>query len=454
MRQPPIRVAASLVILLAALALPGQAQEAAPPDQPDGAITVEDDPAGSASRDEAIARRIRDILAELEGFGNVGVSVSAGVVTLGGRVAEPEQIRRLDELVTRVEGVVAIENRVTETTDLGERLDPAVARFERRLAQLVAALPVLLVALAAAFVVAGAGFVLARARQPWDRLAPNGFVADVYRQIVRIAFLLAGLVIAVDILGATALLGTILGAAGLVGLAIGFAVRDTVENFIASVMLSFRQPFRPNDLVEIEGDVGKVIRLTSRATILLSLDGNHIRIPNSTVFKARIVNFTRNNERRFIFDVGVDTETDLAEARALAQETLRSLPFVLPEPRALVWLETMNETGAVLRATAWIRQDQTDFAVGRGEAIRLVKEAIEAAGIGIPDTTYRIRLESPAGAAAEPPSQDRRAPRERSRAPRPVSEDVGTKAEAALEKLVDAERAGTDDLLARGAPDE
>ena len=46
----------------------------------------------------------------------------------------------------------------------------------------------------------------------------------------------------------------------LLGLALGFAVRDTVENFIASVMLSIRQPFRPNDTVEINGDEGKVIR--------------------------------------------------------------------------------------------------------------------------------------------------------------------------------------------------
>ncbi|MCB0384011.1 MAG: mechanosensitive ion channel, partial [Bdellovibrionales bacterium] len=56
-----------------------------------------------------------------------------------------------------------------------------------------------------------------------------------------------------------------------------------------------RQPFRPNDTVEIEGDQGKVIRLTSRATILLSFDGNHIRIPNSTVYKARIVNLATEN---------------------------------------------------------------------------------------------------------------------------------------------------------------
>lgn len=70
-------------------------------------------------------------------------------------------------------------------------------------------------------------------------------------------------------------------------------------------MLSIRQPFRSNDAVEIEGDIGKVIRLTSRAVILLSFEGNHVRIPNATVFKCGIVNCSRNDERRFVPELGV-----------------------------------------------------------------------------------------------------------------------------------------------------
>ena len=79
---------------------------------------------------------------------------------------------------------------------------------------------------------------------------------------VLLVFFVAGLVLALDIAGATALLGTILGAAGIVGLAVGFAVRDTIENYVASLMLSLRQPFRANDLVKIDEFEGRVIRLT------------------------------------------------------------------------------------------------------------------------------------------------------------------------------------------------
>ena len=244
---------------------------------------------------------------------------SSGIVTLRGTTIDTPQAARLNDIVSRIAGVVAIENEVAETTDLVARLNPAVDRFRTRLSQGVALLPLAAVALFAFAIVFIAGILLARMRRPLDRIAPNAFIANIYRQILRMVFFVSGLVIALDILGATALLGTILGAAGIVGLAIGFAVRDTVENFIASIMLSIRQPFRPNDIVEIEGDVGKVIRLTSRATILLSFDGNHIRIPNATVFKSRIVNYSTNEERRYDFQIGVASDGDLEQVRDLGR---------------------------------------------------------------------------------------------------------------------------------------
>ena len=204
--------------------------------------------------------------------------------------------------------------------------------------------PLLLIAVSLFLLIVLIGFILAKRKQPWNRLAPNAFIPDIYRQVIRLVFIIGGLVAALDILNATALLSGIFGAAGIVGLTIGFAVRDTVENFIASMMLSIRQPFRSNDTIEIEGDTGKVISLTSRATILFSFDGNHIRIPNATVFKIRIVNLSRNAERRFTFGAAVRPDADLADAQALPQRTLETMPFVLQTPQALAWIETVGDS--------------------------------------------------------------------------------------------------------------
>ncbi|SFT00829.1 Small-conductance mechanosensitive channel [Sulfitobacter marinus] len=414
---------------------------------PTGAITVEE----SAAGDRAIAKRIREIIAELDGYDGVDVAVSAGIVTLTGTTVDAQAAKQLTDLVGRIEGIVAIENETSETTDVTQRLNPALDRFRARMAQTVSFLPLAGVALAIFLLVVVLGFFIARWQQPWDRLAPNAFIADIYRQVIRLVFIIAALVLALDIVGATALLSGILGAAGIAGLAIGFAVRDTVENFIASIMLSVRQPFRPNDTVEIEGDTGKVIRLTSRATILLSFDGNHIRIPNSTVFKARIVNFTRNAERRFAFELGMAPDTDFAAARQLGLETLLVLPFVLKTPEPSVWIETVGDSTISLQFTAWVDQTDTSINLARGEAIRQMITAFEHAGYAMPEPTYRV-VNPVQATADEPEPKTQRV----STTPAPTApQDVEANAEKALEQIVDQERAGTeDDLLTEEAANE
>lgn len=446
MRRFLIALCLVLSLTLTLTTQPSLAQSSA--QQPTGTIAVDD----GAGDDSAIARRIREILAQLDGFGDVTVDVSSGIVTLGGKTADAERTRQLDALVNRIEGVVAIENDVVESTDVGERLTPVIDRFSARLAQMIAFLPLMAIALAMFILITVFGFFIASRRQPWDRISPNGFIADIYRQIVRLLAVIGALVIALDILGATALLSGILGAAGLVGLAIGFAVRDSVENFIASVMLSIRQPFSPNDTVEIEGDIGKVIRLTSRATILLSYDGNHIRIPNATVFKSRIINYTRNAERRFFFELGMAPDTDFAAAQALALEVLQDLPFLLKEPEPGVWIETIGDNTVSLQITGWINQDDSSFSLARGEAIRLVMAAFDAAGHAMPEPTFRIvspdDTQSPDSAPAEP------SPR-KAQAPAAPVRDVAAKADKALAQIVDQERASTDkDLLGKHGTQE
>ena len=415
------------LILFLACALPSIAQEAS------GPITTDN----SAQQDAAIAIRIREILTELEIYEDVTVTVNEGVVTLRGTTTSSLDATVLDPLAARVEGVVAVRNQVTETTDLVRRLDPAMDRFRARIDQAIVFLPLALVAAVIFGLVVIAGFAIARLRQPWERLAPNAFVADIYRQLLRISFVILGIIIALDIMNATALLSTILGAAGIIGLALGFAVRDTVENFIASVMLSFRQPFRPNDTVEINGDVGKVIRLTSRATILLSFDGNHIRIPNAVVFKSRIINYTKNAERRFMFSIMVERDADLQETRNLVAQTVQNLPFVLSEPAAQIWIEALSPTGIELVITGWVDQNETSIVLAKGEAIRQVKLAIQAAGIVIPDATQAIEIKRE---RIEKPIELREST---------LVEEVNATDDAYLERIVDAERGleSTEDLL-------
>jgi len=393
----------------------------------------------SQQQDADIAIRIRAILTELGNYEDVTVTVNEGIVTLRGTANSTTEASDLAPLAGRVEGVVAVKNQVIETADIATRLDPAMDRFRARLAQLVAFLPLALIALSIFALIVVLGFTLARMKRPWDTIAPNAFIAELYRQFVRIAFVIVGLVVALDVINATALLSTILGAAGIIGLALGFAVRDTVENYIASVMLSIRQPFRPNDVVEINGDQGKVIRLTSRATILLSFDGNHIRIPNATVFKSRIINFSQNTERRFMFAIVIARDADLQIARDLAETTVQSLPFVIQTPAAQSWIDTIEPNGIKLQVVGWINQHDTSLSLAKGEAIRQVKLALAEADIALPASPQIVTVASKPSTKRHP----RSAKETTNVAP------VSTNQEDALEELIDAERAGLDgeDLL-------
>ena len=219
---------------------------------------------------------------------------------------------------------------------------------------------------------------------------------------------------------------------------------ERIENFIASVMLSFRQPFRPNDTIEINGDIGKVIRLTSRATILLSFDGNHIRIPNATVFKSRVINYTQNPERRFMFTVTVGRGTDLFAARNLIEDTVEGLPFVLEEPAAQVWLEALQPAGIDMVVTAWVDQTDTSIVRAKGEALRHVKMALLEAGVVIPDATQAIEIKRDSRTLQVDAPEN------------PIVEPVAASEDQALERIVDAERdlESTEDLLRQDAPKE
>lgn len=316
---------------------------------------------------------------------------------------------------------------------------------------ILALLPLLLLALVVVLLFAWLGRVVGRWKRPYRRLSPNPFVQDLLRHAGRSAVFLVGILLALEIVGATRLAAAVLGTAGVVGVAVGFAFKDLVENYVAGVLLSLRQPFEPNDHVVIENHEGKVIRLTSRATILMTLDGNHLRIPNSLVFKGVMLNYTRNPKRRFSFGVGVGTGEDLADALRLGVETVRAVPGVIAEPAPWAQIEELGESSVLVRFFGWVDQRESSFALARSNAVRHVKEALEAAGMDLPEPIYRVRMEGAPPPAPEAPGQGATLP------PRPPTPSPDLRTEDAIDRQIAQERAETapeDDLLSPDAPKE
>ncbi|MGB3798017.1 MAG: mechanosensitive ion channel family protein [Alteraurantiacibacter sp.] len=421
----------------------------------------------NAGDDGRIESRLADIFAHVPSLAQVDVSVREGVVILSGTAPDDAAAARAEAIASGVEGVATVENGIER--DVSVDFEEGIGGLGDRVEKFTRMVPLIGAALLVAMLIAAFGYLLASFGGLWRRVAPNVFLAELIISAIRFVFVIIGIVVALDMIGAGALMGAVLGGAGVVGIALGFAMRDTVENYVASLMLSLRQPFRANDHVIIESHEGRVIRLTSRATVLMTLDGNHLRIPNSTVFKAIILNFTRNPERRFDFELGVDADDDAEAARRLGRDKLRALPFVLDVPQAEVRITQVGDSNVVLRFLGWIDQSEADWHKAKSRAIAACKVALEDAGFALPEPIYRLRFDqrtatlpfenigeggtSTAKAAPAPTQSPTPAPRPKTKLDH---EDVGPEDEIA--RMVEDERASdpeqAKDLLDSARPVE
>jgi small-conductance mechanosensitive channel len=245
--------------------------------------------------------------------------------------------------------------------------------------------------------------------------------------------MLVGLYLVLRIAGLTQLALTLVGGTGLIGLVLGIAFRDITENFLASLFLSLQQPFREGDLVEVAKVTGYVQRLTSRTTILMTLDGNQVQVPNATVFNSTLRNFTSSPNRREDFIVGIGYDDSISFAQEVALKVLAEHPAVLKEPEPLVLVENLGPATVNLRVYFWIDGGQHSWAKVKSSVIRFIKRAFQDAEISLPDEAREVTFPRGVpvnmiggGATVEPaePAQAK---------PTAVHEAVATKAEAGLQ---------------------
>ena len=397
---------ARLVCLLAALALtslPVWAQDTstvAAPDTTDLPVAIDAD----APEDSALEARMQSVFARIDDFEDVQVSVEDGVVVLTGSVIDAQAKDRATELARRFEGVIFVDNDIEQTTDVETRVTPALRRLQDYWGAFVSNLPVIVVALLVIVLFWFLGRAIGRWRAPFERFGVTRLVQNLVGRVVSTVFVLIGLLLALDILGITALVGAVLGTAGVFGIAIGFAFQDIVENYLAGILLSLQRPFNIGDLIVLEGHTGKIVRLTARELVLMTLDGNHVRIANATVFKSTLINYTRNPRRQFNFGVGVGTGEDLARAMEVGLQTLRAMPGVMNEPGPFARVENLGDSTVTVRFHGWVDQQQADFFKVQSEAIRLVKQALDDAGVEMPEPIYRVLMRQlPADEAPQPP---------------------------------------------------
>lgn len=350
--------------------------------------------AEQSPRDLEIQERLRAVFARIPSLSELRVRVQSGVVSLEGQ-AGPEDVRkRALDLARGLPNVVFIDNQIREPQGVKKKLAPSLQKLQDLGTRTWAQLPIFGIGLVIVLIFWLISKLVGRFR---FGLAKNKLLRSLVQQVAELAVLAVGVFIALDLLEATALVGAFLGTAGVIGLALGFAFRDIVENYLMSLLLSLRQPFDVDDFVEINGQQGTILSLTTSETVLMTPDGNHLRFPNSLVFKSTLINYTRNPLRRLDFTVGVGLYEDLSRVQSEGLGVLRDMPGVIDDPAPTSFVKELGDFSVSVQFFGWVDQEKNSFAKVKSQAMRLVKERFDQMSIEMPlpsQTLQVLRLDA------------------------------------------------------------
>lgn len=198
--------------------------------------------------------------------------------------------------------------------------------------------------------------------------------------IVRYAIWIIGLIAVFQTLGVqTASILTVLGAASL---AIGLALQGALSNVAAGVMLLILRPYRVGDLVEINGQKGRVRNLDLFITEMTAPDGLRLTVPNSKVLSDMIINYTASGKRRTEIHFGIDYDDDINHALDLLLQCAREDERVMTDPAPWAKVTALLDSSVQVTLRAWTTA--TDIGDTEVDLIKRVKEVFEAEGLSFP----------------------------------------------------------------------
>ena len=217
------------------------------------------------------------------------------------------------------------------------------------------------------------------------RAGGNLNVADLFGSVMRVLVVGLGLFIALNVLDLSQAVAGVLTGAGIVGLAVGFALQDPLANLFSGVMLSVKELYGKGDLVETNDFFGKIERITLRATIIRSLDGQEIVIPNKEVLQRPLRNYSVTGERRVEFEVGVSYGEDLDRVADVIREAVDGAVAVKDGREVEVYWGSFGDSSINAQVRFWQRaSSQKDYLAERSRAIVAVKRAFDREDILIP----------------------------------------------------------------------
>ena len=217
------------------------------------------------------------------------------------------------------------------------------------------------------------------------RVSHNLTVTRLVASTSFLMILAAGFFIALGVLKLDKTVMSLLAGAGVAALVLGFAFQDIAANMMAGILLSVRHPFRPGHLCEILDQEGVIEEVDLRFTVMRTLQGQMVFLPNKEVLGHPIKNFTLTGKRRVDLEIGVSYGDDLDLARRLAAEACADVSRRDKGRDVEVFYTEVADSAILMVVRIWVEYDkQRDFLEARSQAIQRIKAAFDGNGVTIP----------------------------------------------------------------------
>ncbi len=204
--------------------------------------------------------------------------------------------------------------------------------------------------------------------------------AEATLMLVRYALILLGIVYGISQLELSS--ATVAAITGGLSVGIGFGLREVLSNFISGTVLLFERTLRPGDIVEVDGEMGTVEKLSVRSTTVRTLDNEEVVIPNSAFFTDSFKSFTGSDDKvRFNVVVLANCRNDPERVRRILHEVAISHPDVLLQPEPEAWVEDQFGNNVVAyRLHMWTSSPLTVPRL-RSDIVRMCWTAFREQGI-------------------------------------------------------------------------
>ncbi len=212
-------------------------------------------------------------------------------------------------------------------------------------------------------------------------------LGEVLGGFVKWVVMVLGFLLAATIVVPTLNPGDLIAGLGVSSIAIGFAFKDILQNWLAGLLILLRQPFNINDQIEIDGYEGTVERIETRATIIRTYDGQNVVMPNSNVYTNAVLVKTAHNKRRSQYDVGIGYGDDIDAACQAIRTALADIDEVQAEPAAEAFAWDLAASWTTIRVRWWTDSRRADVVRVQSQVIRAIKKALDDAHIDMPYPT-------------------------------------------------------------------